>query len=503
MENSGITGIIDKKLMDKKKLIRLTTADISLEGLLEGQLRFLSQYYDVVGVASDTGVLNKVAEREGIRVVNVPMRREISPLQDLRSLRDLYRLFCRERPWCVHANTPKGSLLAMMAAWAARVPHRVYTVTGLRYQGVHGLMRGLLKAMERVTCCCATNVIPEGNGVLHSLKTDHITRKPLRVLHFGNINGKDTRHLSRRQTVADYIQAPYDKVTDEDIDDLRRSWRQKLGFSDDDFVFVFIGRMTNDKGMRELAQAMKHLTERQIGEETERQKEQIGDETERQKEQIVEETERRKEQIGDETERRKEQIGDETERRLGEVERRKGQIGVGKEVMGSVRLLLVGQMEEGDAIPDDVRQFFLHDEVVKYVGPKHDVRPLLLVADALVFPSYREGFPNVPMEAGAMGLASIVTDVNGSNEIIKDGINGRIIPSPLDKKGHLHDITLALTEAMQWFVLHPAEVRRMADNAPRIIHERYEQRDVWQALLEYYDSLSPNPSIKGEKSRTR
>lgn len=456
--------------MDKKKLIRLTTADISLEGLLEGQLRFLSQYYDVVGVASDTGVLNKVAECEGIRVVNVPMRREISPLQDLRSLRDLYRLFCRERPWCVHANTPKGSLLAMMAAWAARVPHRVYTVTGLRYQGVHGLMRGLLKAMERVTCCCATNVIPEGNGVLHSLKTDHITRKPLRVLHFGNINGKDTRHLSRRQTVADYIQAPYDKVTDEDIDDLRRSWRQKLGFSDDDFVFVFIGRMTNDKGMRELAQAMKRLTERQIVEETERQKE---------------------------------QIGDETERRLGEVERRKGQIGVGKEVMGSVRLLLVGQMEEGDAIPDDVRQFFLHDEAVRYVGLKHDVRPLLLVADALVFPSYREGFPNVPMEAGAMGLASIVTDVNGSNEIIRDGLNGRIIPSPLDKKGHLHDITLALTEAMQWFVLHPAEVRRMADNAPRIIHERYEQRDVWQALLEYYDSLSPNPSTKGEKSRTR
>lgn len=492
MENSGITGIIDKKLMDKKKLIRLTTADISLEGLLEGQLRFLSQYYDVVGVASDTGVLNKVAEREGIRVVNVPMRREISPLQDLRSLRDLYRLFCRERPWCVHANTPKGSLLAMMAAWAARVPHRVYTVTGLRYQGVHGLMRGLLKAMERVTCCCATNVIPEGNGVLHSLKTDHITRKPLRVLHFGNINGKDTRHLSRRQTVADYIQAPYDKVTDEDIDDLRRSWRQKLGFSDDDFVFVFIGRMTNDKGMRELAQAMKHLTERQIVEETERQKEQIGDETERQKEQIVEETERQKEQIVEET-----------ERRLGEVERRKGQIGVGKEVMGSVRLLLVGQMEEGDAIPDDVRQFFLHDEAVRYVGLKHDVRPLLLVADALVFPSYREGFPNVPMEAGAMGLASIVTDVNGSNEIIKDGLNGRIIPSPLDKKGHLHDITLALTEAMQWFVLHPAEVRRMADNAPRMIHERYEQRDVWQALLEYYDSLSPNPSTKGVKSRTR
>ena len=107
--------------MNKKLLMRLTTADISLEGLLRGQLRFLNQYYDVVGVASDTGSLDFVAKREGIRVVDVPMHRQISPVADLRSLRDLYRLFRREHPWCVHANTPKGSLLAMAAAWAAQI----------------------------------------------------------------------------------------------------------------------------------------------------------------------------------------------------------------------------------------------------------------------------------------------------------------------------------------------------------------------------------------------
>ena len=88
-----------------------------------------------------------------------------------------------------------------------------------------------------------------------------------------------------------------------------------------------------------------------------------------------------------------------------------------------------------------------------------------------------------------MGLASIVTDISGSNEIIKDGLNGKIIRSPLDRRGRWRDITPALTETMEWFLDHPEEVTRMAANAPRMVHERYEQRDVWNALLAFYRSL--------------
>ena len=64
--------------MQKLKLLRLTTVDISLNSLLKGQLRYLSQYFEVVGVDADTGVLQQVAEREGVRVVDLPMHREIS-----------------------------------------------------------------------------------------------------------------------------------------------------------------------------------------------------------------------------------------------------------------------------------------------------------------------------------------------------------------------------------------------------------------------------------------
>ena len=103
-------------------------------------------------------------------------------------------------------------------------------------------------------------------------------------------------------------------------------------------------------------------------------------------------------------------------------------------------------------------------------------------ADVLVFPSYREGFPNVVLQAGAMRLPAIVTDINGCNEIIQDGVNGKIIP-PRDEN--------ALYEVMKWFYEHRNdEVKKMAEQARPMIVERYEQHKVWEALLAEYQLLS-------------
>ena len=111
------------------------------------------------------------------------------------------------------------------------------------------------------------------------------------------------------------------------------------------------------------------------------------------------------------------------------------------------------------------------------MGWQDDVRPGFAISDALVFPSYREGFPNVVMQAGAMGLPSIVTDINGCNEIIIEQKNGVIIP-PKDKE--------KLYKAMLFFLENSGEVRRMAENSRELITSRYEQHIVWEAILEEY-----------------
>lgn len=144
-------------------------------------------------------------------------------------------------------------------------------------------------------------------------------------------------------------------------------------------------------------------------------------------------------------------------------------------------LTLVGPEErELDPLSPETLAEIESNEAINAVGLQDDVRPWLADADALVFPSYREGFPNVVIEAGAMGLPSIVTDINGSREIIIEGENGVIVPS--------RDAE-ALYEAMRRFVTQPERVAEMARKARPLVASRYEQGFVRQALMDYYDKL--------------
>lgn len=142
------------------------------------------------------------------------------------------------------------------------------------------------------------------------------------------------------------------------------------------------------------------------------------------------------------------------------------------------RLVLVGPEEEKiDPIQPETVAEIDRNPAIYAVGQQKDVRPFFTSADALVFPSYREGFPNVVIEAGAMGLPSIVTDINGSREIIIDGENGIIVPSK--------DAD-ALYQALKHFVENPEDVKRMAENARPLIASRYEQSYVRQCLKDFY-----------------
>ena len=151
------------------------------------------------------------------------------------------------------------------------------------------------------------------------------------------------------------------------------------------------------------------------------------------------------------------------------------------DIYPKIRLLLVGGREDSlDPLHEDTLAKIRTNGRIVSVGSQRDVRSYLAASDAFVFPSYREGFPNVVLEAGAMGLACIVTDINGSNEIIIPGENGEIIP-PKDEN--------ALYEKMKEWVEQPEKVVAMAGNARKLVETRYEQKIVWKAVLEEYDKL--------------
>ena len=379
--------------MSPIKIIRTSTVPESLNTFCKGLLRELQEQdgYEVVAVSSPAPVPDEIAEREGVRTVAVPMERHIAPLKDLKSLFGLIRVFRREKPTMVHSMTPKAGLLSMIAAWACRVPVRVHTFTGLVFPTASGLTQKILILTDRITCACATHIVPEGEGVKNDLINYRITKKPLKVLGHGNVRGIDLDHYN---PALPEVQAEASKL-------------RKPGI----FTFIFVGRLVRDKGINELVRAFSQLNTQ----------------------------------------------------------------------YPHTRLLLVGPYEEDlDPLEPETVAAIDNNKAIVAVGSQKDVRPWLAASDAFVFPSYREGFPNVVIEAGAMGLPSIVTDINGSREIIIDGDNGIIIPPRQ---------TETLRQAMEIFLTDKDMAKKLSHNARPLIASRYEQSYVRRCLKEYYREI--------------
>lgn len=391
--------------MIKKKLIRVTTVPISLDKLLEGQLKYLNQFYEVIAVSGEDDLLRKVEKREGVRVFPIGMQRSISPIKDLFSLLKLYQFFKKEQPAIVHSITPKAGLLSMVAAYFAGVPIRIHTFTGLVFPSKKGFLKQFLIIMDKATCLFATNIYPEGEGVKNDLISFKITNKPLKVLSNGNINGIDTSYFNP---------ALFSQVQNEIL-------KRELGIKKEDFVFIFVGRLVSDKGINELVAAFKQLQSNPL---------------------------------------------------------LRGARGV---LNNNHKLLLVGPFEnELDPLqPSTLKEIQENPNIIS-VGWQDDVRPYFAISNVLVFPSYREGFPNVVMQAGAMELPSIVTNINGCNEIIEEGKNGWVIP--------VKDIE-AIEKAMINCLTDSLQFNKAKANARLLIIDRFEQKIVWEAILHEYKNF--------------
>jgi glycosyltransferase involved in cell wall biosynthesis len=382
--------------MSKPKLVRITTVAISLDKLLEGQLAFMSSYFDVIAIAADGPYLEKIAKREGVRSYMVPLTRKITPIRDLQAVYTLYRFLKREKVTVVHSHTPKAGIVGMLAARLAGVEHRLHTVAGLPLMEVTGLKRKVLNFVESLTYRCATKVYPNSLGLTEFIKKEKFCAPfKLKVIGHGSSNGIDTQFFNPE------LYTENDKMM----------MREELGISKDAFIFVFVGRLVADKGINELVAAFNRVSR----------------------------------------------------------------------LHSKAVLVLVGPFEdELDPLAKETRTIIDEHSEIYAVGYQDDVRPYFAFAQALAFPSYREGFPNVVMQGGAMGLPCIVTDINGCNEIIQNGLNG-IIVKPKDDKS-LEDAMLVLMEDRETY-------KHLRSAARSEITASFEREVMHQAILQEYNSF--------------
>jgi glycosyltransferase involved in cell wall biosynthesis len=259
-----------------------------------------------------------------------------------------------------------------------------------------GFKRKVLNFVEKLTYLFATQVYPNSKGLYDFIISQKFTSsKKLSIIGQGSSNGIDT---------SDFDPALFTVES-------KASLRKKLGIPQNQFLFIFVGRLVKDKGINELVTAFLNLAHSNP----------------------------------------------------------------------TISLLLVGPFETtlDPLLPETLRQIENHQRIYS-VGYQKDVRAYFAISDALVFPSYREGFPNVVMQAGAMGVPAIVTDINGCNEIIENKVNGLII-TPKSVKDLEASMNLISTDSQLYNNLRA--VTRQS------IVSRFNRKEIWQALLEEYQRL--------------
>jgi glycosyltransferase involved in cell wall biosynthesis len=381
---------------DGPALLHITTIPMSLT-FLRGQVGYMKERgFRVHAVSSPGPDLVAFGRNERIPVHAVEMPRRITPWRDVRALAALLRVLHQVRPTIVHAHTPKGGLLGMIAATLSRTPVRIYHVRGLPALSAAGLRRRLLWRVERIACSLAHLVL----CVSHSLREEGIRQglcpaEKITVLAAGSGNGVDAKGRFNPETLEGSARA---------------ETRGRLGIPPDATVIGFVGRVVRDKGIVELTEAWEML----------------------------------------------------------------------RGMDRKLQLLLVGPFEPQDAVPPEIAVRLREDPRVHLVGMDWNTPPLYAAMDLVALPTHREGFPNVPLEAAAMGIPVVATRIPGCVDAVLDGVTGTLVPA-----GDAD----TLAGAIEAYVRDPALRRHQgAVGRERVLLE-FEQEMIWEALHREYHRL--------------
>lgn len=388
-------------------LLVLFTDSISAR-LVRGQLGYLgSEGFDVhVGTAvSSAGGPPRTADWDrlrgsldsGVTPHHVPFVREPSPWRDLRALGRTVSLIRNMRPDAVSVSTPKAGLIGMLAAWICRVPVRVYTVRGLRFETLAGGRRRFYEFTEWLTIRLSHHVL-FNSASLQRVAESHRLIRPGRgaVIGSGSGNGIDIDHF-----------AP-DRLPD------RSSVLARLGLHSEAIVIGFVGRLTADKGIDDLV----HLFADDVT----------------------------------------------TDPRLADISDR-------------LRLVVVGDQESGDPLSERTLHYLSAHPRIHHCNWVDDPRDVYPAFDLLVFPSYREGLPNVPLEAQLCGIPVVGYAATGTVDAVRDGETGVLVPVG-DRR--------ALADAVIELLIDTERRSRLARDGSAWVRATFDRHQLWSELANLF-----------------
>lgn len=318
----------------------------------------------------------------------ISMKRGIS-FDGLKAIGEMRKYFKKEKFDLVQYSTPNASCYASIASKLAGVPCRLYCQWGIAYVGFQGIKRKIFKQIEKIVCKCSTRIEPDSFGNLNFSHSEKLyDAEKSCVIWNGSASGVNLSKfdISRKSEWRDEI-------------------RQKYSIPQDAFVYIFIGRITKDKGINELFEASKSLFD----------------------------------------------------------------------LHQDLYLLLVGNVEKSESVDADLYQWAQKEERVIFCGYTNEVEKYLAASDVYLLPSYREGFGSAVVEAEAMGVPVIVSDIPGPTDAMIDEKTGLLVPKADARK---------LCEQMSYMHNHRELCNEYGKNGEVFARTSFEQKLLFNKIIE-------------------
>lgn len=321
----------------RKKICIVATTSYPLLVFMKPHIAMFAEKYDVTLVAkADFNDLALILN-SNVKFINVKISRKVSLLQDIASWVALYIIFKKERFEVVHSLMPKTSLLGVTAAYAARVPKRIHTFTGQVWANKKGVARICLKLFDLIVAKFATGLLTDSFSQRRFLIQQNIVKEEkIIVLGNGSVCGVDIKRFKP-------------------CHEARAKIRKELNLPDNAIIYIFLGRLSIDKGILDLVNAF-------------------------------------------------------------------AEIALAKP---NAYLLIVGPDEENLSkhIKILLSNVSSQYRFVSFVtNPEH----FMACADIFCLPSYREGFGSVLIEAAAVGLPVIASNIYGITDALIKNVTGLI-----------------------------------------------------------------------------